>query len=543
MEDIDLWRRYCSFYEKDFSEQIAYNRKRMERYFEKWRKTQLAKLLCHDTIKKFKDVPITTYNDYHMLSEFGRKISDATRTYPRKHEELFKDYYDRLSREVGSWLDRYMTEPLYLCMKTTGTTGQSKWVVHGETFWKNFESASIATAVVACSDTWGETKARVGDKALNMNAPIPYISGWGAFASQKHFELIPSIEVSDNLRDMREKFNIILRSIKKGEKITMGGGIGSLFYMICKYFVAPEEFYTEYYHSMGFGLRKTLLYLKMLQCKLSSKERNTITDFVPLKGVLVAGMEAGLYIEFFKEEFNLEPLHIYGSTEAGPLMRGDPDRKTDLVPDLRTSYLEFKTENGDTRDLDELRKGEIYDLVVTPFGSILFRYDMEDLLRVIDFRDDGMPIFSFESRKTTVIRLYEYDVTSNTIVQALSKAGLRSSDKWAVAKLLKPREHLHFLMEKGWPYSEKEAERIIFDSLMKAEESIQRPDETLLRDYVRDFGIRDPSDVIRVEYLRPGAFLRYTILMSKRGVPIGQYKPPKIILPEKMEIYETLRNA
>ena len=543
MNDNTLWERYCRFYEKDFSEQMEYNRKRMEQYFQKWKKTDLAKMLYKGDVKRFQEVPVTTYRDYTMLSEFRQKIAEITKKNPKKRGELFKDYYDRITREIGSSLNRYMVEPFFLCMKTTGTTGASKWVAHGETFWKNFLQSSIATAVIACSDGWGESNLKIGDKCLNMNASIPYISGWGAWASQTCFELIPSIAVCDNLRDMREKFFLILKAIRKGEKIAAGGGIGSLFYMICKYFVEPEEFYQEYYHSMNFGLKKMLLYLKLLQCKLSRKERKRIIDFLPLKGVLIAGMEARLYIDFFKKEFGLEPLNIYGSTEAGPLMRGDPDRKADLVPDLRISYLEFKTEDGDIKGLDELKKGEVYDLVVTPFGSIFFRYDMEDLLRVVDFRDDGMPIFAFEGRKITVIRLYSwYRITPNVIVRALSTAGLRSSDKWAVIKLLKPREHLLFLMEKPWSYSEREAEKIIFNSLLETERIMPHRGRTL-SDYVADFRIKDPSEVVRVKYLRPGAFLRYSMIKAKEGAPIGQYKPPKIIPSEKIEIYETLRNA
>ncbi|RLG98712.1 hypothetical protein DRO29_00310, partial [Candidatus Bathyarchaeota archaeon] len=469
MNGIDLWEKYCKFYEKDFSEQMEYNRKRLERYFQKWRKTALAKILCPEKPNRYQDVPITTYSDYPMLSEFGQRISDMVRANPKKRGETFRDYYMRIGQKAGSWLSQYMVEPFYLCMKTTGTTGESKWVAHGRTFWENFASASIATAVVACSDGWGETKLKEGDKALNMNAPIPYVSGWGALASQAHLKLVPPIEVADNLKDMKEKFFLILKAIRRGEKIAVGGGIGSLFYMICKYFVEPEEFYAEYYRSMNLGIKKVLLYLKMLQCRLSRRERTSIVNFMPLKGVLIAGVEAQLYIDFFREEFNLEPLHIYGSTEAGPLMRGDPDRKTDLIPDLRTSYIEFKTEDGEVKNLDELKKGEVYDIVVTPFGSIFFRYDMEDSVRVVDFRDDGMPIFAFEGRRKAIIRLYEYDVTPNVITRALSLAGLKSSDKWAVIKLLKPREHLHFLMEKVWPYSEREAERIIFNALIEAE--------------------------------------------------------------------------
>jgi hypothetical protein len=416
-------------------------------------------------------------------------------------------------------------------------------VVHGETFWKNFRSGAVTSAIIACSDEWGETKVKSGDKALNVTAPIPYLSGWGSWASQTQFKLIPPIEVTDNLQSIKDAYLLMFKAIEKGEKIALGGGLGSMFYMICKYFVEPEEFYRESYNSMKFGLTKALLFLKLLQYRLSEKERRNIVEYLPLKGVLIGGLDSRLYIDFFKKEFDLEPLNNYGSTEVGSLMRGDPDRKSDLVPDLKTGYLEFKTEEGHLKRLDEVKKGEIYDLVVTPFGSIFIRYDMEDSFRVVDFRDDGMPIFSFEGRKKTIIRLYYYDVTPNVVVKALSKAGLKSSDKWAVIKLLKPKEHLHFLMEKTWPYSERKAEKIIFNSLIEEEKIISNPDNTLLRDYVADFRIKDPSEVITVEYLKPGAFLRYTMMKARAGSPLGQYKPPKIIPSDRMDVYENLKNA
>ena len=519
---------------------MDYNRKRIGEYFHKWKKTDLAKILCQGTVERLQDVPVTTYSDYPMVSEFSREMSDVTRTTPRRQGELLKEYYDRISPEIGSKLNQYMVEPFHFCMKTTGTTGENKWIPNGETFWKNFAEGAMATSVFSCSDTWGETKLRKGDKCLNLTAPIPYISGWGAWASQTDVEFIPPIEVTDNLQGMKETFLLTLKAIRKGEKIVAGGGIGSMFYMICKYFVDPEEFYQEYYHSMNFGLKRTLLWLKLVQIKLSRKQRKKITDYMPLKGIIIGGMDAQLYIDFFRNEFNLEPLHAYGSTEGGNLMRGDPDRKTDLVSNLRTSYFEFKTQEGEIKDLDELKRGGIYSLIITPFASILFRYDMEDFFQVVDFRDDGMPILAFHGRKKEVIDIYNYRATSNVFVQALYKAGLRSSNKWAVAKLFKPKEHIHFLMEKTWPHSEKEAEKIIFNSLMETCRTMPHTARTL-RDYVVSSRIKDPSELIKVEYLKPGAFLRYTIKKGKMGSPIGQYKPPKIIPTEKMEIYDMLR--
>jgi hypothetical protein len=98
-------------------------------------------------------------------------------------------------------------------------------------------------------------------------------------------------------------------------------------------------------------------------------------------------------------------------------------------------------------------------------------------------------------------------------------------------------------MEKTWPYSEREAEKIIFNSLIEEERILSNPDDTLLRNYVADFRIKDPSEVVKVEYLKPGAFLRYAMIKARTGSPLGQYKPPKIIPSDRMDIYETLTNA
>jgi hypothetical protein len=536
MSRDDLWKEYCGFYEKPFHEQLEYNKNRMKQYFRKWEKTDLAKMLCKGEIKSHSNVPVTTYGDYPMLAEFDRGITEVTEKNPRRSNELLWEYYMRISRQVGATLDRYMVEPFYYCAKTTGTMGISKWVSNGETFFNNFAMSTVATILMSCSDEWGETKLKVGDTALNITAPVPYSSGWGARAFKAQFSLLPPLEVTDNLRDMKNKFYMVLKAIEKGKKIDVAGGIGSMFYMICRYFVEPEKFYEEYYHSMSFGVKKILLLLKTIQCKLSSEQNKTITELIPLKGVIVGGMDAQLYIDFFRREFGLEPLHAYGSTETGNVMRGDPDRKTMLVPDLVTSYLEFKSEDGGIKDLDELKMDEVYDLVATPFGSILYRYDMEDLFRVIDFRDDGMPVFTFEGRKMNIIDIHGYyRISPHTVVKALSEAGLRASDKWAVAKVLEPREHLCFLMEKTWEYTKEKAERILFEAFKKTHEDF--------RIYVEDFKIANPSEAIEVEYLKTGAFMRYSTIRAKMGAPMGQYKPPQVIPPDRMEIYDTLRSA
>ncbi len=535
MSSDNLWNEYCSFYDKSFQEQMEHSIENLEQSFSKWKKTDLARTMGLSA-KRFEDVPVTIYADYPMMHSFAQRLAAATTATPRSDNEPLSEYYLRIGKKVGSSLDKYMTEPFYFCSTTTGSTGQNKWVAAGETFWENFSQATLSTILIACSNDWGETKLKEGDTALNITAPIPYISGWGADIFQRHFKLLPPMDITDNLQSMKDKFQYVIKAVEKGKKIDVAGGIGSMFYMICKYLVDPEELFSEYHRGMSFGLKKFLLSLKLLQLKIKGKTAKRITDYLPLKGIIVGGMDSQLYIDFFKNEFDFEPLHAYGSTESGNLMRGDPDRKTDLVPNLTCCFLEFKTEEGELKNLDELKKGKTYDMVITPFGSILFRYDMEDLFRVVDFRDDGMPIFSFEGRKTAVLDIYGYyRIKTNTLVQALFNVGLRASDKWAVAKLVEPREKLVFIMEKTWEYSEKEAEQRLFNALKEVHNDFKK--------YVTDFNITDPSDAIKVEYLRHGAFLRYSALKAKMGSPLGQYKPPQLIPPDRMEIYETLRSS
>jgi len=50
MNGTDLWSEYCNFYEKDFSEQMEYNKKLMDKHFNRWKQTDLAKILRVNTI-------------------------------------------------------------------------------------------------------------------------------------------------------------------------------------------------------------------------------------------------------------------------------------------------------------------------------------------------------------------------------------------------------------------------------------------------------------------------------------------------------------
>jgi len=535
-EGKELWKKYCGFFDKSFSEQVKYREKKKEEYFEKWKNTKMAKQLCPEGVEKFEDIPITTYKDYPILREFGKKVEHLSSTVPRKKDELLWDYYDRIGKQATSVLEGWMADEYALCAKTTGTTGESKWFVFGKTFEENASMDFMSGLVLMCSDRWGETRLRHGDRMLNNLAPAPHMAAAGARTWGNEVEFVPPIEITDNITDMRKKIATTIKMVKAGERIDLADGIASFLRMICEYFKRPDELYKDYYQSMNWGMAKLLLYFIYLRYKLLYKKPKEITDVLPLKGVGTGGTDAKLYLNYLKSNFEIEPLQGYVCTELGMPMLGFPGKKEYLTPLLRTNYFEFLTDDGEAKKVNEVEKGILYDLVGTPFGSLLARYRMGDLFKVIDFLDNGLPVFECVGRKETLLDFFNYfRLSESTITEAIIKAGIPFSDRWCIYKLMEPGERICVLMEREWECTEKEAEKRIFDALKEV-----LPD---FQNYVRDFKVKDPSKIIKVEYLRKGAFMRYTMKRTKEGVPYGQIKFPRVIPMDKSEMTSLLKSV
>ena len=537
MDSRQLWEKYCGFYRKSFEEQIEYNEVLLKRHLSLWLNTYTGRDLCRDKIVKgIDDLPLTEYGDYTILGKVTDAIEYCEKNVPVGENETLHDYYMRtFGQHVRPLCEGYIPDEPYFCAKTTGTTGKPKYFVHGKGFYETFISSSMALVLIAFSKDWGDNVLDDRVNALNLIAPPPYISGWALKYWSNFLKFVPPIEVADKIRDMGKKFYIALKMIEDGNRIHMAGGSGSLLYMACKYFSDQEYFLKESYRATSSWIKRFLIMLKIFTLKFSNGKKRDLREIMPLKGVLIGSTDARMYSEFFEKEFGVTPLNSYGSTEFGSAMFGRPDRKMDFMPNLKSLYFEFLDEKGEIRKINELKLGESYELVGTPFNTMLVRYRIGDLFKCIDFYD-GMPVFSFEGRVQSLISVYDYyRVTEDVMARALVEANFKASDRWAVAKVLNPREKLLVLLEKEWPISEGEAEKRIFNALMNVQPEF--------RDYVNDFRISDPSEAIEVEFLSRGTFTRYAILQAKRNVPLGQYKPPKIIPPEKVQILEDLREC
>ncbi|MEM2477869.1 MAG: GH3 auxin-responsive promoter family protein [Thermoproteota archaeon] len=536
-EGRELWDKYCSFLYQDFQKQLEYNREKTESYFKKIKNTKLLEALGAKDAENIRQIPVTTYNDYTFLKVFEERIKHLEETTPRSKGETLTEYYMRIGRIAAEPIIEYLPGEFQSCVKTSGTTGQSKWILWTNLFQEVYLKVGISPMIIACSESMGDTRLRFGDYFLNMGAPAPYFSGWSIYFLNKlfQFNVYPSFEVVDKTSDIRRRIWIILRKIDEAkEKIALIGTTASLLFLLTKYIVDRKSFYREYYEALDIGAAKIYMLLKSIHAELFWKPKD-IREVMPVKGLICAGFDSKMYIDLFKRTWGMEPLNLYGASEIGFPMYGTVEDKYNMIPDLRIGFFEFiDVKSGDIFGIDELKKGHSYSLVMTPFGGSVVRYKIGDIFRVEYFRDDGMPVFSFESREGYYFEIYGYfRIDERLATRVMIKSGLTSSENWCFAKIMEPDEKICVLMEKERDYDEKTAAEMIFKALWSENEEF--------RNFVRDFKIKDPSSVIKVEYLRKGTFNKYSNLRLKMGLPYGQVKPLKVIPTQKMEIFETLR--
>ena len=100
--------------------------------------------------------------------------------------------------------------------------------------------------ILGGSDKWGTTRLAPGDRFLNMLAPAPYTASVLSHALATELELVPPMSVLDEITDLRKKIGIAIKTVERGEKIDVVGGIGSSIKMVCEYFTKPDELYKGY---------------------------------------------------------------------------------------------------------------------------------------------------------------------------------------------------------------------------------------------------------------------------------------------------------
>jgi hypothetical protein len=188
--------------------------------------------------------------------------------------------------------------------------------------------------------------------------------------------------------------------------------------------------------------------------------------------------------------------------------------------------------------LDEVRSGEVYELVITNFhGGILTRYRVGDMIKITSLRNEKLnidiPQMVFHTRADELIDISGFGrLTEGIIWEAIEGAGIPYVDWTARKETVGDRAvlHIHLELKDEDIAGEQGVAAAIHDQLQKLDSKY----------HYNIYGIFDGSQTmldlrpVEVTFLRQGAFSSYIAQRQAEGAALGHLKPPHINPSDKV---------
>jgi hypothetical protein len=233
-----------------------------------------------------------------------------------------------------------------------------------------------------------------------------------------------------------------------------------------------------------------------------------------------------------------EPLNVYGNTETVVIATQTWDFGIMVFfPNL--NFFEFMPEeehfklqlNPSYRPktvlLDEVKAGEIYELVITNFhGGIMTRYRVGDMIKIAALRNEELsidiPQMVFERRADDLIDLTFIRLTEKTIWQALENTGIPYVG-WTARKEIgnTPILRIYLELKNNYIASEKDVAAAIYEQIKRIDKGVVYNELTSL-ERLHDF------IPIEVTLLSSGAFSNYKKKRQAEDTDLVKLKPPHI---------------
>jgi hypothetical protein len=473
--------------------------------------------------------------------ELGRKIMRGAmpETVDEFREQVPLTIYNNYAPDLSEKKDSVLPAKAVRWVRTSGRSGEhsAKWVPMSEDLCNEYALAAGAIFFLAfCRGRGDVSQVREHMKVLFALGPADYGSGAiGAIAQEAlGFDFLPS-NIPDGM-----SFQDTIRA-GFGEALYQGidvfGGLPSVLVAI------GEQFKQR---SGQMNIRPLLSHpralVRLLKGFLSSKlaRRPMVPkDIWNVKGIIGGGTDAAIFKARVKELWGKYPIELYGGTEGGiyALQTWDYEGMV-FLPTL--NFFEFIPEDEHfkwqldhsyqpkTVLLDEVKAGEVYELVITNLhGGIMTRYRLGDLIRIISLRNEklniGLPQIIFERRADELIDITGFGKLNERIIwQAIENTNIPYED-WTARKEVinsKPVLHVYLELKDGYIASEKGVATAIYNELLKLDNeyhyniySAYGSPETVL-------GMK-PVDVT---FLHQGAFLDYISNRQAEGAPLGHLK-------------------
>jgi hypothetical protein len=474
-----------------------------------------------ETVEEFREqVPLTTYGDY--LPELVEKREDV------------------LPAKVARWV------------RTSGHTGEYdiKWLPMTDDFLFEHQKAATGTALFSmCKDRGDVSKVREHLRMLYTVGPPEYASGLCVELTQKalNYDLLPSNAAG--MTSFQEK-------IQAGFKEALYRGLDG-FGGLSSVLVAVGEQLKQ--QSGRISIRSLVSHPKALFRVTRGVVKSKLArrpllpkDLWPVKVIGGGGTDCAIFGKRVEELWGRRPLEAYGSSEGGMCATQTWDHEgMSFFPSL--NFFEFIPEREwfkwqldhsyrpKTVLLDEVRAGEIYELVITNLhGGILTRYRVGDMIKIRSLRNEKLkidiPQMVFHSRADELIDISGFGrLTEGIIWEAIEGAGIPYVDWTARKEVIGDRAvlHIHLELKDENIASEQGVASAIHDQLQKLDSKY----------HYNIYGIFDGSQTtldlrpVEVTFLRQGAFSNYIAQRQAEGAALGHLKPPHINPSDKVLVH------
>jgi len=266
-------------------------------------------------------------------------------------------------------------------------------------------------------------------------------------------------------------------------------------------------------------------------------------DLWAIKFIGGGGADCAIFGKRVEELWGRHPLEAYGGSEGGMCATQTWDYGgMTFVPSL--NFFEFIPEREwfkwqldhsyqpKTVLLDEVKAGEIYEVVITNFhGGIMTRYRIGDMIKITSLRNEKLnidiPQMAFHSRADELIDITGFGhLTERLIWEALEGIAIPYTD-WTARKEVvddKPILHLYLELKDDSIASEQAVATAVYEELIKL-------DSVYHYNIYNAYG--DPETVLGlkpvvVTFLRQGAFSSYIAQRQAEGAALGHLKPSHV---------------
>ncbi len=518
----ELWQMCCGFIDLSLEQFMNIQKRLLLEQIELLKSCELGRKVMRgampETIEEFREqVPLTTYGDY--LPDLVEKREDV------------------LPAKVARWV------------RTSGHTGKYdiKWLPMTEDFLFEDQKAATATALFSmCKGRGDVSKVKEHLKMLYTVGPPEYASGLCVELTQQalNYDLLPSNAAG--MTSFQEK-------IQAGFKEALYRGLDG-FGGLSSVLVAVGEQLKQQSGRMNIGslvshpnalfrVTRALVKSKLAGRPMLPK------DLWPVKVIGGGGTDCAIFGERVEELWGRRPLEAYGSSEGGMCATQTWDHEGmsffpspnffEFIPERE--WFKWQLDHSyqpKTVLLDEVRAGEIYELVITNLhGGILTRYRVGDMIKIRSLRNEKLnidiPQMVFHSRADELIDISGFGrLTEGIIWEAIEGAGIPYADWTARKEVIGDRAvlHIHLELKDENIASEQGVASAIHDQLHKLDSKY----------HYNIYGIFDGSQTmldlrpVEVTFLRQGAFSNYIAQRQAEGAALGHLKPPHINPSDKV---------